>query len=343
MQELDVRSQAILTHIAEAYCEDGEPVGSKTIAQRLNMSLSPATVRNIMGDLERLGLLYAPHTSAGRLPTTEGLRFFVRYLLENPSPKTHTFGDMEPLASQKEMGVEKAIEHVTTTLSGLAKCAGIVSVPKLDAPLQEVNFVRLNPDRALVVLITEDGAVENRVISVAPELSSSMLVEAANYFTHTFKGLSLLQAQKCLREQMTSLQMQLDHLTATLVHKGFDIWSSKHHHRALIVKGAANLLGEINDDTDIAHLRELFQFLEDKEVMARLLEASIDAQGVQIFIGSENPLFEHDGCSVVVTPYRNLTGQVVGALGVIGPTHINYRQVINVVDYSARLLTYMLG
>lgn len=337
MPDMDSRSQTILRYVIDAYCHTGEAVGSKYIADHYKLSLSSATIRNVMGELERKGLLYSPHTSAGRLPTEKGLRFFVKFMLEVNDLPPYERSNLEESINFANVDWETALEKITTTLSGISQCAGIISAPKIEDNLKHIYFVRLNSDRALVVLIAESGVVENRVISIDPEITDGMLEKAQNYLCAHIKGLTLNQMQNTISKEMKFDQAQLDLLTQKLVEKGLEVCSSRLGSYALIVRGTANLISDADDN--ILNMREILQSLEDKLFASKLLDAAIEAQGVQIFIGSENPLFQHSGCAMILSPYANGAGKVLGAIGVIGPNSMHYERVVPVINYAAKLLS----
>jgi heat-inducible transcriptional repressor len=343
IRELNDRSREIFRLIVDGYVQTGDPVGSRTLSRRLGQNLSPATIRNVMADLEEAGLLYAPHTSAGRLPTEAGLRLFVHGLLEIGGLAEDERHSIESLCAARGKSVAQALEEATTALSGLSHCAGVVIVPKHDRALKHLEFVHLGPGRALVVLVTEDGLVENRVIEVPLGLPPASLVSASNYLNSRLVGRTLEEAQADIRTEIDSNRAQLDALTSKLVEAGLASWAGGDPGSALIVRGQANLLGDVTALADLERLRRLFEALETRETMLRLLEASKLGEGVQIFIGAENPLFGIAGCSLVIAPYQNSREQIVGAIGVIGPTRINYARIIPMVDYTAKMIGRLIG
>lgn len=344
IEDLSSRSREILRHIVEAYCETGEPIGSKSLSQRLGLHLSPATIRNIMSDLERLGLLYAPHTSAGRLPTEQGLRMFIHGLLEVGDISQEERTKLEILCASKNKNLDDILEETTTTLSGLTQCAGLVLAPKSESPLKHVEFVSLSPGRALVILITESGVVENRVVEIPTGMPHSSLVEAGNYLTQKLSGKSLSEARRYVLDQLEADRATLDDLAGQLVKEGIAVWSGTQTPKgSLIIRGQANLLKNLEHEKSLDQIRGLFQALETQESLKDLLDAAIEAEGVQIFVGSENPLFKNSGCSLIISPYKSESGRIMGALGVIGPTHINYGRIIPMVDYTAKMIGHLIG
>ncbi len=340
--ELNERSREIFRVIVDGYVATGEPVGSRTLSRRLGQNLSPATIRNVMADLEEAGLLYAPHTSAGRLPTEAGLRLFVHGLLEIGRLAEDERRSIESLCATRGKSLSQALEEATSALSGLSHCAGIVVVPKQERPLKHLEFVHLGPGRALVVLVTEDGLVENRVIELPLGLPPAALIAASNYLNSRLIGRTIEEAKAEIVEEIASNKAQLDELTSKLVAAGLASWAGGEG-SALIVRGQANLLEDVTALTDLERLRTLFEMLETRETMLRLLDASKQGEGVQIFIGAESHLFGVTGCSVVIAPYHNSREQIVGAIGVIGPTRLNYARIIPMVDYTAKVIGRLLG
>jgi heat-inducible transcriptional repressor len=343
ISELSERSREVFRMIVDGFVATGEPVGSRTLSRRLTPNLSPATIRNVMADLEDAGLLYSPHTSAGRLPTEAGLRLFVHGLLEVGRLAEDERRNIESLCAARGKSLAQALEEATTALSGLSHCAGVVVVPKQDRALKHLEFVHLGPGRALVVLVTEDGLVENRIIEVPLGLPPASLVAASNYLNSRLVGNTLEEAQQSVRQEIESNQAQLDELTTRLVETGLASWAGGDRGSALIVRGQANLLEDVTALADLERLRRLFEALETRETMLRLLEASKLGEGVQIYIGAENPLFVGAGCSMVIAPYQNSREQIVGAIGVIGPTRINYARIIPMVDYTAKVIGRLIG
>jgi heat-inducible transcriptional repressor len=343
INELNERSREIFRLIVEGYVATGEPIGSRTISRLMVQNLSPATIRNVMADLEESGLLYAPHTSAGRLPTEAGLRLFVNGLLEVGSLAEDERRNIESICSARGMSLPQALEQAISALSGLSHCAGVVVAPKQDRPLKHIEFIHLGPGRALVVLVTEDGLVENRVIEIPLGLPPASLVSAGNYLNARLIGRTIEEARDEIQREIGSHQAQLDELTSKLVAAGLASWAGDHNGSALIVRGQANLLDDITALADLERLRNLFELLETRETMLRLLDASKQGEGVQIFIGADNRLFGVAGCAMLVAPYQNSRKQVVGAIGVIGPTRINYARIIPMVDYTARVIGRLIG
>ncbi len=342
LEQLNQRSRDILRMIVEAYVETGAPVGSRTLSRRMGLELSPATVRNVMADLEDLGLLFAPHTSAGRLPTDLGLRLFVNGLLEHGNLTDAERQHIESQCAAAGHNLTEVLEEASTLLSGLSHCAGLVVAPKAEEPLKHIEFVSLGPGRALVVIVTQSGVVENRVIDVPMGLPPSSLVEASNYLTAHLVGRSLSDAAREIRDQMVGARAELDELTRKVVNEGLANWAGEEREGILIVRGQAQLLDDVHGIEELERIRQLFAMLEAKETLLNLLDMTETAEGVQIFIGAESELFGLAGCSMIIAPYSNSQKQLVGAVGVIGPTRIDYARIIPMVDYTAKVIGRMI-
>ena len=340
---LDSRSAAVLREIVEQYVETGGPVGSRTLSRRLPMPLSPATIRNVMADLTEAGLLFAPHTSAGRLPTERGLRLFVDGLLQ--------FGDISPgereqIATALEArgrSLQDTLGEVSSMLSGLSSAAGLVLAPKSDGEVRHIEFVPLGPGRALVILVSADGQVENRVIEIPPGLPPSSLNHASNYLNAQLSGRSLAELRIAVSAEMLAHRTQLDELSAKVVEAGLATWTGEGRGGSLIIRGQGRLLTDVTQVERISAIQVLFDRLETQETMLKLLELAEQSDGVRIYIGAESGLFGASGVSMVVAPARNEADRIVGAIGVIGPTRINYGRIIPVVDYTARVIGRLLG
>ena len=340
--ELNDRAREVLRLVVEAYVETGEPVGSRALTRKLTETLSPATIRNIMADLQDAGLLYAPHTSAGRLPTDAGLKLFVNGLLEVGNISEEERSSIEARCATVGRSVTEALEQATTLLSGLSRCAGLVMAPKTEQPLKHIEFVSLGPGRALVVTVSQSGQVENRVIDIPLGLPASSLVEATNYLNARLIGRTIEDSRRLISEDLKLKRAELNDLTARVIESGMASWAGEPG-GALIVRGQARLLEDITALSDLERVRTLFDALERGENFVRLLELTNVASGVQIFIGSDNPLFANTGCSMVVAPFRGSNEKIVGAIGVIGPTRLNYARIIPLVDYTARMIGRVVG
>jgi heat-inducible transcriptional repressor len=344
LQRLNERSRAIFREIVENYLATGEPVGSRNLARHLPMTLSPASIRNVMSDLERLGLIYAPHTSAGRLPTETGLRLFVDGLLE-----VGDVSEEERRVIEAQIGArgEKAFEQVLTKagemISGLSHCAGVVLADKQVSRLKHIEFVPLEPGKALVVLVGEGQEVENRIVSLPAGLPPSSLTEATNYLNAHIAGLTLAEARAKIEKEQAKAKAELDALTQKVIEAGLATWSGALDGRQnLIVRGQANLLKDVDGLENLERIRQLFDDFESKRELSQLLGLAERGDGVHIFIGSENKLFSLSGSSLIVAPFTDERHKIVGVLGVIGPTRLNYARIIPMVDYTARLIGRVL-
>ncbi len=340
IQKLNERSRAIFRQIVESYLSTGEPVGSRNLSRYLPMALSPASIRNVMSDLEHLGLIYAPHTSAGRLPTQSGLRLFVDGLLEIGNLADDERRQIEAqLAARREKPMEQVLADAGEMISGLSHCAGLVVSEKQDMRLRHIEFVALEPGKALVILVGADQAVENRVITVPRDLPPSALLEASNYLNHHVRGLTVGEANAHIETELAKAKAELDQLTKKVIEAGLATWSgAQNGKRSLLVRGQGNLLKDLGAVEDLDRIRQLFDDLESKRELAHLLGLADRGDGVHIFIGSENKLFSLSGSSLIVAPFRDDTSKIVGVLGVIGPTRINYARIIPMVDYTAKLV-----
>ncbi len=349
--ELNARSKEVFRQIVDAYVATGEPVGSRTVARRLEEQLSPATIRNVMADLEDGGLLYAPHTSAGRVPTDAGLRLYVDGLLEMGNVTDEEQREIEGQCLVRGRSIEGVLSDASTALSALTRYAGIVTAPVNDRPFKHIEFVPLSPGRALVVLVGDNGLVENRVIEVPLGMSVATLVEAGNYLTARLAGRSFGEARAGILAEIEQHRSQLDVLTEKVVAAGLATWSGDPGRRdggLLIVKGHAKLLEDVTNLSDLERIRGLFEMLDARESILRLVDLTQSAKSMQIFIGAENKLFNLSGCTMIVAPYtagadggRGAT--VLGAIGVIGPARMNYARIIPLVDYTARVVGRILG
>jgi heat-inducible transcriptional repressor len=342
--KLNDRSRAILRQIIETYLMTGEPVGSRNLSRALPMTLSPASIRNVMSDLEHAGLIYAPHTSAGRLPTQSGLRMFVDGLLEigHLSPEERSQIEAQ-IAVKRSKSVDQVLAEAGEMISGLSHCAGVVLAEKQDARLKHIEFVPLEPGKALVVIVGEDGSVENRIVLLPAGLPQSALVEAANYLNAKVRGMTFAEARTTIEKELGTAKAELDSLTQKVITSGLAEWSGAlGDRRSLIVRGQSNLLKDLTAIEDLERIRQLFDDLEQKRDLVQLLGLSERAEGVRIFIGSENQLFSLSGSSLIVAPFHDETRKIVGVLGVIGPTRINYARIIPMVDFTARLVSRLI-
>ena len=343
---LNERSREIFRQIVESYLATGEPVGSRNLSRLLPITLSPASVRNVMSDLEQLGLIFAPHTSAGRLPTELGLRFFVDALMQvgDLTEQDRRSIEAQVAGAHTSKSLEAVLTEASQMLSGLTRSAGVVLTAKTNVRLKHVEFVRLEPERALAVLVAEDGQVENRVLNVPAGLPTSALTEAGNFLNARIRGKTLADLRGEIEKAVTEGQAELDQLTQKVIATGLASWSGGDSaERQLIVRGHANLLEDLRALDDLERVRSLFDALETKRGVIDLLGRAERADGVRIFIGSENKLFSLSGSSTIVAPYRDSQGRIVGVIGVIGPTRLNYARVIPMVDYTARVVSRLLA
>ena len=342
VSELTERARAIFRLVVEGYLESGIPVGSKTLAGESGVNLSPASIRSVLSELESLGLLAAPHTSAGRMPTELGLRLFVDGMMQVAEPTAQ-----ERAAIERRLAgpgpIEAALEATSAVLSDISGAAGMVMVPRREPRLAQMNIVALDHGRALAVLVGDDGSVENRLLEIPPGTAVSALQEASNYITARLAGRTLAEAARAMQAEIASGRSALDSASRDLVERGLAVWSEDAARRpVLIVRGQAKLLDEAALH-DIERVRSLIDDLEDKQSVAELLEKAREADATRIFIGSENRLFALSGSSVIAAPYRDREGRVVGVLGVIGPTRLNYARVVPMVDFTARSLGKRIG
>lgn len=339
LPELTTRMRDIFGLVVEAYLERGQPIGSKALTGAVN--LSPASIRSVLAELEERGLLTHPHTSAGRLPTETGLRLFVDGIMQSHLPSAEERAAIE--RQVRDRPLEEALANATAALSGLSACAGVVVAPKIERRLRQLAFVPLGSGQALAVVVGEDGSVENRMVALPPGLTAAALAEIANFVTARLAGLTLAEAEGRLRQEIRERREALDAAAAELVATGLAEWREDGPSRpVLIVRGQANLLDEAAA-LDLERVRKLLDELEDRQEIVRLLEGAREGEGCRIFIGSENRMFALSGSSVIAAPYRGAEGKVVGVVGVIGPTRLNYARIVPMVDYTAQALTRLMG
>ncbi|MCT4555075.1 MAG: heat-inducible transcriptional repressor HrcA [Pelagimonas sp.] len=345
LSQMNDRSREVFRRVVESYLETGDPVGSRTLTRALTEKVSAATIRNVMQDLEFLGLLDSPHVSAGRIPTQLGLRMFVDGLLE-----VRDLNDTDREMIDATMGrpegsdVGGLLDKVGSALSGVTQGASLVLTPKHEAPLKHVEFVSLGHDRALVVIVFADGHVENRLFTPPPGITPSALREAANFVNAMAEGRTLSELQSVMKQQIDLHRQELDSLATQLIAAGVAVWGEgSDASERLIVRGRANLLGDDSAEEELERIRQLFDDLERKRDIADFLELADQGDGVRIFIGSENKLFSLSGSSLVVSPYMNADRKIIGAVGVIGPTRLNYGRIVPIVDYTAQLVGKMIS
>lgn len=340
--ELSDRARDVFRTVVETYLDTGAPIGSRTISRLAGLNLSPASIRNVMRDLEELGLLAAPHTSAGRMPTDIGLRLFVDGMMHAMEPSAEERAAIEARVQQAGP-LEEALAATTATLSGLSACAGLVFVPKRELVLRQIGFVALSAHQALAVLVSEDGSVENRVIELPAGTTPSGLTEAANYLSAMLVGRTLAQARSLIEREMTAGRAAIDTAARTLVERGLAVWSEDNDRRpVLIVRGQGRLI-DAAALADLERVRDLLDDLEGKQEIAQLLDSARQGDATRIFIGAENKLFALSGSSVIARPFHGADGRVVGVVGVIGPTRLNYARVVPMVDFTAATLARLMS
>ena len=343
LNELNDRSREVFRRVVEGYLQNGEPVGSRTLTRDFSEKVSAATIRNVMADLEYLGLLGSPHTSAGRIPTQTGLRMFVDGLLEVTDLTQDDRVKLDQ-STGNSSDVGDMLDRVSTALSGVTQGASLVLAPKHEAPVKHIEFVSLSPDRALVVLVFADGHVENRLFSPPIGQTPSSMREAANFLNAIMAGHTLNEARKLVEQEIKKRRQELDSLAQDLVETGMVVWeNSGERNERLIVRGRSNLIGDDTAETELERIKNLFDDLERKRDIADFLELTQSGDGVRIFIGSENKLFSLSGSSLVVSPYMNAERQIIGAVGVIGPTRLNYGRIVPIVDYTAQLVGKLIA
>ena len=342
--EMNDRSREVFRRVVESYLESGDPVGSRTLTRTLSEKVSAATVRNVMQDLEFMGLLNSPHVSAGRIPTQQGLRMFVDGLLEVGDLDKDDREKIDATLGSNERDVGTMLDRIGSALSGLTHGASLVLAPKHEAPIKHIEFIHLAQDRALVVLVFADGHVENRVFTPPKGQTPSSLREAANFLNSLAEGRTLAELRFKVGHEIKVRRQEIDSLARDMVENGMALWENEgQHSERLIVRGRANLLDEEADTEGLDRIKNLFDDLERKRDIAEFLELTEEGEGVRIFIGSENKLFSLSGSSLVVSSYMNADRKVVGAVGVIGPTRLNYGRIVPIVDYTAQLVGKLIS
>ncbi|MBR9862440.1 MAG: heat-inducible transcriptional repressor HrcA [Rhodobacteraceae bacterium] len=345
LDNLNARSREVFRLLVESYLESGEPVGSRTLTRSLSEKVSAATIRNVMQDLEHLGLLDSPHVSAGRIPTHMGLRLFVDGLLEVGNLSTDERRSIDASMHSNSEDLAGALDRAGSLLSGLTHSASVVLAPKTEAPIKHIEFVSLSPDKALVVLVMADGQVENRIFTPPIGQTPSAMREAANFLNAVLAGHTVSDLKTVVETEITRRRQELDTLAQKLVEAGVAVWAEEKSGTPdrLIVRGRSNLLEDTATEADLDRIKTLFDDLERKQDIAQFLDLTEQGEGVRIFIGSENKLFSLSGSSLVVSPYMNADRKVIGAVGVIGPTRLNYGRIVPIVDYTAQLVSRMMS
>ncbi|SFG92461.1 heat-inducible transcriptional repressor HrcA [Sulfitobacter dubius] len=344
LKDMNDRSREVFRRVVEGYLENGDPVGSRTLTRDFSEKVSAATIRNVMQDLEYLGLLNSPHVSAGRIPTQLGLRMFVDSMIEIGDPTELDREKIDATLGNNSSDVGGLLDRIGSALSGVTHGASLVLTPKHEAPIKHIEFVSLSPDRALVVLVFSDGHVENRLFTPPPGQTPSSMREAANFLNAFVEGKTISELQRSIKQEIAKHRQEIDVLAQQLVESGAVLWDAEgEHSERLIVRGRSNLLGGEAEAEDLDRIRSLFDDLERKRDIAEFLELAEDGDGVRIFIGSENKLFSLSGSSLVVSPYMNADRKVIGAVGVIGPTRLNYGRIVPIVNYTAQLVGKLIS
>ncbi|EDM73129.1 heat-inducible transcription repressor HrcA, putative [Roseobacter sp. AzwK-3b] len=344
LEEMNERSREVFRRVVESYLLSGAPVGSRTLTRDFSEKVSAATIRNVMQDLEYLGLLESPHISAGRVPTQTGLRMFVDGLLEVGDLQSTDREMIDATLGSNSKDVSGILDRIGSALSGVTHGASLVLAPKREAPIKHIEFVSLAQDRALVVLVFADGHVENRIFTPPPGQTPSSMREAANFLNALAEGRTLSELQRVISKQIVERRQEIDKLARDLVESGLAVWDGEGDtYERLIVRGRANLLDAETEEQDLDRIRTLFDDLERKRDIAEFLELADEGEGVRIFIGSENKLFSLSGSSLVVSPYMNADRKIIGAVGVIGPTRLNYGRIVPIVDYTAQLVGKLIA
>ncbi|MDP9898450.1 heat-inducible transcriptional repressor HrcA [Variovorax ginsengisoli] len=330
---LDDRAKLLLKTLVERYIAEGQPVGSRTLSRSAGLELSPATIRNVMSDLETLGLITSPHTSAGRIPTARGYRLFVDTMLT-------TQREQFPTQSLAPDQPQKVIANAAHLLSSLSQFVGVVMAPRRASVFRQIEFLRLSDRRLLVIIVSPDGDVQNRVIFPEADYSQSQLVEAANYINANYAGLSIEQVRDRLKSEVDQLRGEIASLMQAAVDASTEVMTEAQDD--VVIAGERNLLAVTDFSSDMGQLRRAFELFEQKAQIMRLLDVSSKAEGVRIFIGGESKVVPFEELSVVSANYE-VDGQVVGTLGVIGPTRMPYDRMIQIVDITSRLVTNALS
>ncbi|MGC1505477.1 MAG: heat-inducible transcriptional repressor HrcA [Sulfitobacter sp.] len=336
---MNARSREVFRRVVEGYLASGDPVGSRTLTRDFSEKVSAATIRNVMQDLEYMGVLGSPHTSAGRIPTQMGLRMFVDGMIEIGDPTETDREKIDATLGNNASDVGGLLDRVGSALSGVTQGASLVLTPKHEAPIKHIEFVSLSPERALVVLVFSDGHVENRLFTPPLGQTPSSMREAANFLNAIVEGKTISEVQHAVTQEISRRRQEIDILAQQLVESGLALWTgSDESSERLIVRGRSNLLENEAEEADLMRIKNLFDDLERKRDIAEFLDLAEEGQGVRIFIGSENKLFSLSGSSLVVSPYMNADRKVIGAVGVIGPTRLNYGRIVPIVNYTAQLV-----
>lgn len=344
IENLDTRSREIFRRLVETFMEHGDPVGSRTLSRQLQSPLSPASIRNVMQDLELMGLIAAPHASAGRVPTEQGLRLFLDGFLQIGDIGPDERRAIEEALTDGDRTIETLLDDASTALSGLSRCASLVIAPTHDAPIDHIEVAPLNDGRAMAIIVTADGNVENRLFTLPPGLTPSAMTSATNFLNAHLRGMTLDEAQNAIASRIERSRAELDTAAQALIESGVAEWSGgQRGSDNLIVRGLSNLLSDASMSGEIESVRMLFDDLERKRDLAQVLELADGGEGVRVFIGAESKLFSHSGSALVISPYMDESRKIVGALGVIGPTRLNYARIMPIVDFTARMVGKLVG
>lgn len=340
--ELNDRSRTIFRFIVDNYLATGEPVGSRTISKIAGINLSPASIRNTMADLELSGLLYAPHTSAGRLPTEQGIRLYIDGLMQTGNLNQEDRRSIEVACAAQNRPMTEVLEQATSLLSGLSSCASLVVAPKMTGAVKQVQFVQLSPDKILAILVFQNGLVENRILEMESDVPATALIAAGNYLNAKLAGKTIHEAENSILAEIRENRSQLDAITSSLVEKGLAVPAGKKQESHIIIRGQSHLLEDLKAVQDLERARTLLSYLEQQQNMLDLLGTVNAAEGVQIFIGAENRIFDQSGWSLIIAPYKNTQEKIVGAIGVIGPTRLDYDRIIPMVDYTSQIVSKLV-
>ncbi len=336
--ELNDRSKLIFKKLVESYLETGSPAGSETIMKMGGFNLSSASIRTILSNLQKEGLLFAPHRSAGRMPTEKGMRFFVDGLLEFGRISKSDMENIKQQCSTKDKSYEEVLNLASKTISGLSNYAGIVIAPKFQKNLKHLEFIRLNKSQLMLILAYENGEIENRIIEDKGVYNNNFLIQASNYLTSKFNNKNITQIKKEIQVDIQKSQNKLEIISSKLVQQGIIQNQPKPNNPYIFLHGQSNLLKDEIISKDLDQIRSLFDEIEKKSSFVEILENAGRAKGVQIFIGSKNFLFKHSGLSMVMAPYKNNEQEIIGAIGVVGPTRLNYSKIVPLVDYTSKII-----
>ena len=341
--ELNERSREIFRYIVSSYLDTGSPVGSRTISKSIDLNLSPASIRNTMADLEDMGLLAAPHISAGRLPTERGLRLYIDGLMEIGALTKQERLRIEAECNIKGLSINEVIANASGMLSNLSACASLVIAPKIEKPVKQIQFVNLEPGKALIIMVMQNGMVENRIMDIPRDLPETALIQASNFLNSKLNGQTLQEIQGTIALDIKDNKTQLDKITANLVAKGIAVPLGKEQNDSrIIIRGQSHLLEDVKAIEDLERARTLLGYLEEQKNMLKLVDNVSHAQGVQIYLGAENEIFDQSGWSMILSPYRNADEKIVGAIGVIGPTRLDYDRIIPMVDYTSQVIARLV-